>query len=484
MLKVMHRLVLKPGRESSVLGRHPWIFSGAAERVESLPDAQDGDPCDIHDASGSWLARGTLHRSSQILCRVLTWRDEPIDADFFARRIEAAWTARREHIDLSTTDAYRVVNAEGDRLPGLIVDRYADHLVVQCLTSGMTRMESLWCAALMRILTPAAIIDRSDRAVRDPAMAGRREALRGEIPSEPVWIREDGLRFRVHLMQGQKTGFYLDQRDNRRVLGGLAGERDVLNGFAYTGAFGIHAGRGGARAVVQVESSATAIEEARVHWEANGLPAERVEHVQGDLFRYLRNTDREFDAIVADPPPYAKDRGSVERAARAYKDLNLWALRRLRPGGLLFTFSCSQHVGIDLFQKILFGAARDAGASVQWLRRLGAAADHPVHLDHPQGEYLKGFLLRLIEREETRPPARRIDTEVGEMEKPEGRRTAGKGKPGSTRAVGRKKAGATGTTGRGRPGGGEDGRKPQASRKPGAAPKGSPLDGGAAGEKG
>ncbi len=485
MLKVMHRLVLKPGRESSILGRHPWVFSGAAERVESLPDAQDGDLCDIQDASGAWLARGTLHRSSQILCRILTWQDEPIDEEFFARRIEAALTARRAHIDLSTTDAYRVVNAEGDRLPGLIVDRYADHLVVQCLTSGMTRMESLWCAALMRILTPAAIIDRSDRAVRDPAMAGRREALRGEIPLEPVWIREDGLRFRVHLMQGQKTGFYLDQRDNRRMLGDLAKERDVLNGFAYTGAFGIHAGRGGARTVVQVESSATAIEEARAHWDANGLPAERVEHVQGDLFRYLRNSDREFDAIVADPPPYAKDRGSVERAARAYKDLNLWALRRLRPGGLLFTFSCSQHVGIDLFQKILFGAARDTGASVQWLRRLGAAADHPVHLDHPQGEYLKGFLLRLIEREETGPQARRSAAEAGEEAKPRGRGSARRRKPAGAGAgaTGRESAIAADAMARGGPGGAKGGKKSRASRKPAAATTDSPSAGPAEGEK-
>ncbi len=398
MSDVKHRLVLKPGRDSSVRARHPWIFSGAADRVESLPDAQDGDLCDVLDGSGAWLARGTLHRSSQILCRILTWRDEAIDEGFFAGRIEAALAARRTHIDPASTDAFRVVNAEGDRLPGLIVDRYAEHVVVQCLTSGMARMEDLWCEALDRALAPAAIIDRSDRSVRDSAMAGRREALRGEAPAEPVWIREDGLRFRVNVMTGQKTGFYLDQRENRILLGSLAGDREVLNGFAYTGAFGIHAGRAGARHVIQVESSTAALEEARLHWEANGLPLERVEHVHDDIFRYLRNTEREFDAIVVDPPPYAKDRGSVERAARAYKDVNLWAFRRLRPGGLLLSFSCSQHVGIDLFQKILFGAAKDAGASVQWLRRLGPGADHPVHLDHPQGEYLKGFLLRLIER--------------------------------------------------------------------------------------
>jgi 23S rRNA (cytosine1962-C5)-methyltransferase len=219
------------------------------------------------------------------------------------------------------------------------------------------------------------------------------------LPGEPVWFRENGHRFRVSLGQGQKTGFYLDQRENRQLVASYASGREVLNGFAYSGAFGVYAARGGARSVVQVESSAAALEEAKVHWEANDLEAGSVEFRHEDLSAYLRATDRAFDLIVLDPPPYARQKGSVDRAARAYKDVNLWALKRLRPGGLLFTFSCSQHVSCDLFQKILFGAARDAGASVQWLRRLGAANDHPVHLDHPQGEYLKGFLLRLVERD-------------------------------------------------------------------------------------
>ncbi len=399
MFAVRHRLFLKPGRDASVRLRHPWIFSGAAERVESLPDAEDGDLCDVHGTGGEWLARGTIHRSSQILCRILTFRREEIDADFFRRRIEEALALRTRLLDLSRTDAYRIVNAEGDRLPGLIVDRYADYCVAQCLTVGMARFCSLWCDALESLLAPAAIIDRTDRATRDPALAGRREALRGVAPEAPILIHEDGLAFRVNLTLGQKTGFYLDQRENRILLAAHARDRDVLNGFAYTGAFGIHAGRAGARSVVQVESSTTALEEARHHWRANDLPEEKVEHVHEDLFRYLRREERSFDAIVLDPPPYAKDRGSVERASRAYKDVNLWALRRLRPGGLLMSFSCSQHVGIDLFQKILFGAARDARASVQWIRRLGAGSDHPVHLDHPQGEYLKGFLLRLVDRD-------------------------------------------------------------------------------------
>ncbi len=409
MSQARHRLILRPGREASVLGRHPWIFSGAVETVESLPDAVDGEICDVLDARGRWLARGTLQKSSQIICRILTFRDEPIDAGFFGRRFEEALALRRQWIDVDRTDSYRLANAEADRLPGLIVDRYADCLVTQCLTSGMDRLLELWCDALEERFHPRVIVDRGDRGTRDAAVAGRRTAIRGTMPEGPVWIREEGLRFRVSLDLGQKTGFYLDQRENRLLVRSLAGGKRVLNGFAYTGGFGVAAGAGGAESVVQVESSAWALDEARVHWRENSLAPDSVEFVRDDLFRYLRGPCGPFDLIVLDPPPYAKDRASVDRAARAYKDLNLWGLRRLRPGGLLLSFSCSQHIGVDLFQKILFGAALDARASCQWIRRLGPAADHPVHLDHPQGEYLKGFLLRLIERDDSAPRGGRGD---------------------------------------------------------------------------
>ena len=306
---------------------------------------------------------------------------------------------REQFLDPAQTDAYRLINAEADRLPGLIVDRYGQALVTQCLTSGMARLQEEWCEALQELLSPDVIVDRTEHARRDPGLAGRNQALRGVLPQEPVWFRECGHRFRVSLVQGQKTGFYLDQRENRQLVASYASGREVLNGFAYSGAFGVYAAHARARRVIQVESSAAALEEAKVHWEANDLDPEIVEFRKEDLSAYLRATESEFDLIVLDPPPYARQKGSVDRAARAYKDVNLWALKRLRPGGLLFTFSCSQHVSCDLFQKILFGAARDAAASVQWMRRLGAANDHPVHLDHPQGEYLNGFLMRLIERE-------------------------------------------------------------------------------------
>lgn len=399
---VRHRLFLRPGRDASVRAHHPWIFSGAVDRVESLPDAADGCCCDIFDAENGWVARGTLHRSSQIICRILTWTEgEEIDESFFRRRFEDAARLRASALDLSRTDAYRLVNAEGDRLPGLIVDRYGRHLVVQSLTAGTMRLQALWVVALRDAFEPESIVDRTEQAIRDPAVEGRTTVLCGEAPADPIWVYENGLKFRVSLMAGQKTGLYLDQRGNRQLCESLSAGREVLNGFAYTGAFGIYACRGGASRVVQIESSAWAVDEGRSGWAANELPADRVEFLREDIFHYLRRDGPDFDLIVLDPPPYAKDKASVERAARAYKDVNLRALRRLRPGGFLLTFSCSQHVGVDLFQKILFGAARDAGVSCQWLSRLGAGADHPVHLDHPQGEYLKGLLIRLVAREGT-----------------------------------------------------------------------------------
>jgi 23S rRNA (cytosine1962-C5)-methyltransferase len=399
--EVRHRLILRPGRDASVRARHPWVFSGAVDRVESLPGARDGECCDLFDARGEWIARGTLHQSSQIVCRILTWMPgEVIDEPFFERRFEDAMRLRASAIDLTRTNAYRLVNAEGDRLPGLIVDRYGEELVVQSLTAGTSRLQPVWSAALVAVFQPGSIVDKTEHAVRDPALGSRTVGIHGPASLDPIWIYEDGLRFRVNLIAGQKTGFYLDQRENRQLCGRLAKGREVLNAFAYTGAFGIYAARGGATRVVQLESSTWANDEGRLNWEANDLPVDHVEFVREDVFKYLRREGPDFDMIVLDPPPYAKEKGSVERAARAYKDVNLRALRRLRPGGFLLTFSCSQHVDIDLFQKILFGAARDARASCQWLAHLGPGADHPVHLDHPQGEYLKGFLIRLLAREE------------------------------------------------------------------------------------
>lgn len=392
-----YRIRLKHGREKSVLYHHPWIFDGAVEEIEALEGAGPGDVADVVDSDGTFLARGTVHPESQIVCRILTWEDRPLDAAFFEQKVRIAAAGRASMIDREETDAWRVVNSEGDGLPGLVVDRYGEVLVAQTLTAGMLRLQDLWLDALETVLRPSAILERGDRARRESLQAGAvRPLLRGSAPPEPWEVKEHGLRFLVDLEAGQKTGFYLDQRENRQSVRRHARDRDVLNLFGYTGAFSIYAAAGGARHVVQVETSSYARDLSRQNWERNGFDPDRLELSGDEAAQFLRRDARAFDLMILDPPPFAKDRGSVERAVRAYKDLNLWAFCRARPGALLWSFSCSQHIPSDLFQKVVFGAARDAGAEVQWLGRLGPGPDHPVHLNHPQGEYLKGLWMRVL----------------------------------------------------------------------------------------
>lgn len=388
-----YRLRLKGGRDRSVLRRHPWIFSGAIDTVEEADGACCGDLGEVLSASGQWLGIAVVNPSSQLIARMLRFDRGPVDRDWFIARLRAAADLRRRVVPEGTT-AFRLVNAEGDGLPGLVVDRYQDYLVVQCMALGMSRLEALWLPALAQVFEPRGILDRSERSRHDSNLARKDRLLQGEAPPERVEVVECGMRFAVDLIGGQKTGFYLDQRENRRLVGSMASGARVLNGFAYTGGFGVAAGANGAREVVNVETSSAALELAKTNWQLNGFPEERLRLVHGQVQEILRNEEQPFNLIILDPPAYAKDRRHVERASRAYKDVNMWAMKRLAPGGYLTTFSCSQHVSVDLFQKIIFSASLDAGRPMQWLARLGAGPDHPVHLDHPQGEYLKGLLLR------------------------------------------------------------------------------------------
>jgi 23S rRNA (cytosine1962-C5)-methyltransferase len=329
--------------------------------------------------------------------RVLTWEEEDIDAAFFSRRLAQA-AALRERLVSPFTDSYRVVNGEGDLLPGLIVDRYGDFLVCQFFTAGIDALKTPVVDALADAFRPKGIYERSEGGVRDeeelPPSVG---VLAGGEPPELMRIEENRLSFLVDVRKGQKTGFFLDQRDNRALLSSLARGTAVLNCFAYTGGFAAYALKGGARRVVSVESSRPALDLARQSIDLNGFSSADYELVRADAFAYLKNSADTFDVIVLDPPSLAPRRGDVDAAAGGYKFLNLHALRLLDPGGLLLTFSCSQHVGLDLFQKIVFGAAVDAGRRVQLLRRVGHAPDHPVSLHHPEGEYLKGLLLKVLE---------------------------------------------------------------------------------------
>ncbi len=388
-----YRLRLAPGRERSVLRRHPWIFSGAIAAIEAAPTARPGDLGLVLAAGGQRLGVAYVNPEIPLAARLLRWEDAPVDRDWFAARIAAALELRARLVAPEVT-AVRLVNGEGDRLPGLIVDRYADVLAVQCLTLGMSRLESFWLPELLGRTGARSILDRSAHG-RGDANLGRADGLlAGEAPPERVMVIEHGVRWWVDLGSTQKTGFYIDQRENRRTLGALAAGRRVLNAFAYTGGFGLAAGARGAAAVVDVETSSKALALARENWRLNELPDEQLETVRQPVQDYLRGPCGVFDLIILDPPAFAKEPGHVARATRAYKDVNLWALKRLAPGGYLATFSCSQHIASDLFQKIVFGASLDAARPLQWVARLGAGPDHPVHLDHPQGEYLKGLLLR------------------------------------------------------------------------------------------
>lgn len=392
------RVVLKSGHEKPVRRHHPWIFSGAIARIDNA--TEDGDIVDVFSNEGEWLARGYLNRRSQIVVRLLTWdREEAIDEAFWLRRIERALAARASlHLEHVTT-AYRLIYAESDWLPGLIVDRYGDFLVIQSLTLGIERRKELLVRLLAEYCRPIGIYERSDLDVREkegiPPVTG---TLWGEEPPERLLIEEHGHRFRVDIRHGQKTGFYLDQRENRRRAAAYLEHARVLNAFAYTGAFAIYALAAGAEHVVNLDTSAEALAEAAAHLSLNGIPANRAEQVEGDAFRTLRQfraAGRRFDAVILDPPKFAYSQAHLERAARGYKDINLQALHLIEPGGILITFSCSGLVSLDLFRKIVFAAAEDAGREVQILERLGHPPDHPIRLSFPEGEYLKGLICRV-----------------------------------------------------------------------------------------
>lgn len=391
----MLRIILKKGREVPVLRGHPWIFSGAIDQTEGNADA--AGIADVFDCERNWIARGLFGPKSQIRIRILTWQKEEIDGDFFSRRISRALSIR-ESILSGVTNAYRVLNGEGDFLPGLIVDRYSEFLVCQIFTAGMDGFKPLIVDALSKLLAAKGIFEKSEGRVRDeegiePSVG----VLAGEPPPELIAIEENGFKFGVDVRRGQKTGFFLDQRDSRAMLSTIARDKTILNCFSYSGAFSIYALGGGAKEVVSLDSSRPALELAERNLILNGFPIDGSELLKGDAFTYLKEGDSAFDIIVLDPPSLARKRSDIDAATGGYKFLNLHALRQVNPGGFLLTFSCSQHLSIDLFQKVVFGAAVDARRRVTTLKRLGQPIDHPVSLHHPEGEYLKGLVLRVLD---------------------------------------------------------------------------------------
>ncbi len=385
------KIILKPGREKSLLRRHPWIFSGAVQHVEG--DPAPGATVDLFSHTGDFLARAAYSPASQIRARVWTFADEPVDADFLRGRIvrsiqvRDAWNLSRD------TDALRLVHAESDGLPGLIVDRYGETLVLQSLTTGSEFWKETIADVLLEQTGLSSIYERSDADVRAleglPPVVG---PLRGS-PPEQLTINEHGLKFTVNLVEGHKTGFYLDQRANRLRVRGLAKDRDVLDCFCYTGGFTLNALAGGAKSVLSVDASAAALELGKKNAALNGLPSERGEWLEGDVFvllRKFRDEGRSFDMLILDPPKFAPTQAQAERAARGYKDINLLAFKLLRPGGLLVTFSCSGGVDAGLFQRIVAGAALDAGVDAQILEHLFQSPDHPIALNFPEVRVSQG----------------------------------------------------------------------------------------------
>jgi 23S rRNA (cytosine1962-C5)-methyltransferase len=400
-------VIIREDRTQMFEKRHPWLFSGAVEAVNG--DPADGDIVVLRSQAGTFLARGYWNHQSQIRVHVLTWDENQIINDDFwraqlERSIKARITENMQH-DHGVPNAYRLVNAENDAVPGLVVDRYGDFLVLQALTAGIDRRKQLIAKLLMELLSPAGIYERSDADVRaKEGLPPNTGLLAGRKPPSLIEIDENGRRFLVDIYNGHKTGFYLDQRENRALLGNWLrfdpqnDSRTVLNCFSYTGGFTVYARDGMAQRVISVDSSADVLALAKRNVTLNGFSAKDEDFVVGDVFdvlRQYRTAGQQFDIIVLDPPKFAQSQKQIDNACRGYKDINLLAFQLIKPGGMLMTFSCSGLIDADLFQKVVFGALVDAKREAQIVARLTAGPDHPVSLTFPEGMYLKGFWCRV-----------------------------------------------------------------------------------------
>ena len=389
----MIRLTLKRGREASVARRHPWLFSGAV--ASAAGDGSDGY-AEVVDAGGRPLARGAYSPDSQILARLWTFDGRAPDGALFRERFAAARKLREECLPPETT-GYRAVNSEGDLCPGVLLDVYGDVTVLELLTRGTEIWRPEIEAAVREVFAPGSLIVWESGTSRDQGGLPKSETRHPKSEIAKVPFLEAGLRFYADVSGGQKTGFFLDQRENRGRLRALARRKTVLNLFSYSGAFSVAALAGGAARAVDVDSSSAALELAREHRRANRMPASGEDFVLADAFDDLRRraaAGERWDVVVCDPPAFAKKKADVDRAARGYKDVNRVAMALVAPGGWLLTCSCSGLVDADLFQKIVFSASVDARAAFALVARQGAGPDHPVSLDCPEGEYLKGLWLR------------------------------------------------------------------------------------------
>lgn len=388
------QVVLQRGRDKNIRARHPWVFSGAIASVKGEPAL--GETVEVRSEHGDLLGMGAWSPQSQIQVRLWAVGRATIERAFFAEKIQAALQQRQALGVTTRNTAYRVLNAESDSLPGIIVDKFGDWLVMQALTAGAEHWKHIIAELLMEQLPCKGVYERSDVDIRKKeGLSTTTGLLVGEMPPAFIDILEEGRHYRVDVLHGHKTGFYLDQRDNRSAVEHYAQGKTVLNCFSYTGGFSIAALKGGASKAINIDASQPALDLAAQAAQLNGFTPEQMENIQGDVFQLLRqyrDEGRQFDLIILDPPKFAENKSQIEKAARGYKDINLLGFRLLKPNGLLFTFSCSGLMDSNLFQKVVADAAVDAGCDAQILRKLDQASDHPTRLAFPEGYYLKGLI--------------------------------------------------------------------------------------------
>lgn len=395
----MIEIKLKKGKEKAVHQRHPWVFSGALDKVKGEPE--NGDVVKVVAANGDFLAYGYYNAQSRVAVRLLDWEESAtIDGAWYEAKIQTAINGRAHLLNNAETTACRLIFSEADFLPGLIVDKYGDFLSAQILSSGIEKAKDLIIPILVKLLQPKGIFDRSDATARThEGITAENGLLWGETPPEFIEVKENGILYHINIAEGQKSGFYCDQRDNRTILASYTKGKKVLDCFSYSGGFSLNAFYQGAAQVTSVDSSALAIETLKQNIVLNNFDAAKHVAIQSDVNKQLRqfsDEEQKFDVVVLDPPKYAPSRSALDRAARAYKDLNRRGLMLLESGGLLATFSCSGAVDIDTFKQIIAWAALDAGKEVQIIKQFCQPEDHPVRLSFPEGEYLKGLLVRVI----------------------------------------------------------------------------------------
>lgn len=393
-------IYLVKGRDKSLKRKHPWIFSRGIERVEGKP--QLGETVDVYAQNGQWLAKAAYSPNSQIRARVWSFEQQPIDHAFFVKRIQDAQLLRQDVIERDGLTGYRLIAAESDGLPGITIDKYQNYLVCQLLSAGAEYQKSVLVSALTEVFPDCHIYERSDVAVRKKeGLEETTGVLHGELPPPSVVIEENGVKISVDIVNGHKTGFYLDQRDSRQQATKYVKDKEVLNCFSYTGGFGLYALKGGAKRVINADVSQLALDTAKYNAELNefDISKKRAVFLNADVFKLLReyrDQGTQFDVVIMDPPKFVSSKNNLTSGANGYKDINMLAMQILKPGGTLLTYSCSGLMSGELFQKVIADAAIDSGRQVKFVERFEQAADHPTDSAYPEGFYLKGFACKVL----------------------------------------------------------------------------------------